>query len=100
MMAMFAESPLSPERPTQTMWRGTRRPDGWTKGGSGDEDGVRSRQPDVKKGTGVGGEKEVATRAVTKSRRTRTDEETKRGEAFARPEDIKGVIPGAVEVAD
>jgi hypothetical protein len=30
----------------------------------------------------------------------RTDDETKRGEAFALPEDINGVIPGAVEVAD
>jgi hypothetical protein len=42
MMAMFAESPLSPERPTQTVWRGRRRPDGWMKGGVGDDDGVRS----------------------------------------------------------
>jgi hypothetical protein len=54
----------------------------------------------VERGTGVGGEEEVATRGVTASRRMRTDEETKRGEAFARPEDINGVIPGAVEVAD
>ena len=50
--------------------------------------------------TGVGGEEEVATRGVTASRRMRTDEETKREEAFALPEDINGVIPGAVEVAD
>jgi hypothetical protein len=42
MMAMFAESPLSPERPTQTVWRGRRRPDGWMKGGVGDDDGMSS----------------------------------------------------------
>jgi hypothetical protein len=32
-MAMLAESPLSPEGATQTVWRGRRRPDGgWERG--------------------------------------------------------------------
>ena len=48
----------------------------------------------------VGDEAAVATMGFTASRFTRTDEETKRGEAFARPDDISGVIPGAVDVAD
>jgi hypothetical protein len=37
---------------------------------------------------------------VRASREIRIDEETKRGDAFARPEDVNGVIPGAVDVAD
>jgi hypothetical protein len=54
----------------------------------------------VERGIGVGGEDDVATRGVTASRRMRIEEKMKRGDAFARPEDINGVIPGAVEVAD
>jgi hypothetical protein len=34
---MLAESPLSPERATQTVWRGRRRPDGGWEGGGGSE---------------------------------------------------------------
>jgi hypothetical protein len=42
----------------------------------------------------------VLTSGCTASRRIRTEDEMNRGEGFARPEDIKGVIPGAVDVAD
>jgi hypothetical protein len=100
MMAIFAESPLSPDRPTQTVWRGRRRPEGWMNGGGDGCVGCTSWQPVVERGIGVGGKDDVATRGVTASRRMRIEEETKRGDDFARPEDINGVIPGAVEVAD
>jgi hypothetical protein len=42
----------------------------------------------------------IDTCGWTASRRISTEDEMNRGEAFARPEDIKGVIPGAVDVAD
>ena len=45
-------------------------------------------------------EEAVDTSGCTASRRIRTEDEMNRGEDFARPEDIKGVIPGAVDVAD
>lgn len=42
----------------------------------------------------------VTTKGLTASRKIRIDEEVNLGEAFALPDAINGVIPGAVEVAD
>jgi hypothetical protein len=42
----------------------------------------------------------IWTIGVTASREIRIDEDTKRGDDFARPEDVSWVIPGAVDVAD
>jgi hypothetical protein len=100
MMAMLAESPLSPDRPTQTVWRGKRRPDGWARGSGGLGVRTTSRQPWVRSKTGTGGVFRIENVGLTASRCMRTDDDTKRGDARARPEDIKGVIPGAVDVAD
>jgi hypothetical protein len=100
MIAIFAESPLSPERPMQTAWRGSTRPDGWTKGDGSGRGGATSLQPFELRGIVVMGEVEVTTRGWTALREISIEDDTNRGEAFARPEDIKGVIPGAVEVAD
>jgi hypothetical protein len=42
----------------------------------------------------------IWTIGVTASREIRIDEDIKRGDDFARPEDVSWVIPGAVDVAD
>ena len=52
------------------------------------------------RGIGFDAEVEVVSCAVTAERWINRDDETNRGDAFARPEDISGVIPGAVDVAD
>jgi hypothetical protein len=99
-MAMLAESPLSPERPTQMVWRGRKRPDGWAGDSGGLGARTTSRQPLVARKTGIGGVFKIENVGLTASRRMRTDDDTKRGDARARPEDINGVMPGAVDVAD
>ena len=59
-----------------------------------------SRQPCEESGTCCRADVPVDTIGMTESRLTRTDDKINRGDAFARPEDINGVIPGAVDVAD
>jgi len=54
----------------------------------------------VERGRDVGGSEEVETLVDIKSREISTEEATNRGEAFALPDDVRGVIPGAVDVAD
>jgi hypothetical protein len=50
---------------------------------------------------GIGVDKvSTSRRGITTLRETRTDEDTKRGDAFARPDAVSGVIPAAVDVAD
>lgn len=48
----------------------------------------------------MGGVFRIEKVGLTASRRMRTDDDTKRGDARARPDDMNGVIPGAVDVAD
>jgi len=93
---------LSPERPTQTAYRGSRRPDGCENEPSDSDDVVKvmSSHPSEDSGILVGDELEMDIIGKTASRRIRIDDDTNRGEAFARPDDVRGVIPGAVEVAD
>ena len=100
MIAILAESPLSPERPTQTACRGRRRPDVGTRGKGGRVEGGTSRHPSDERETGIAGLFRTEKVGFTALRAIRTEEETNRGEARARPDDVKGVIPGAVDVAD
>jgi hypothetical protein len=48
----------------------------------------------------MGDDVDTETIGMTAERFTRTDDETNRGEGFARPPDDNPVIPGAVDVAD
>jgi phage host-nuclease inhibitor protein Gam len=59
-----------------------------------------SRQPFVIMGRQFCEEVAVETDGRTASRRIRTEEEINRGDALARPEEVNGVIPGAVDVVD
>ena len=99
---MFAESPLSPERPTQTACRGSRRPEAYEIAVSASDGvaNVTSWHPSEDSGTLLGVEREIDVVGTTASRRIRTEDDTNRGDAVARPDDVRGVIPGAVEVAD
>jgi len=69
-MAMFAESPLSPERPTQTAYRGSRRPEGCEKEPSVSDETIRvtSWQPSEDSGVFLGGDLEIDIIGVTASR--------------------------------
>jgi hypothetical protein len=49
-MAIFAESPLSPDRPTQSLWRVRGRPDRCAKVSGGGGDRRTFRQPSAEIG--------------------------------------------------
>jgi hypothetical protein len=54
----------------------------------------------VESGNVCGTSSPVATSVEVNSREISTEEAMNRGEAFALPDEMRGVIPGAVEVAD